>query len=46
MQQFQPTLELVETEDTEAREDFGEHLERIMDILHIESSNGLLNRYL
>ena len=44
--QFKPSLEKVESEDTEAQEDFGEHLERLMDILGIESSDGLLGFYL
>lgn len=46
MKQFQPSLEAVQAEDTEGREHFGTHLEQIMDILHIESSNGLLSFYL
>lgn len=46
LSQFQPALEAVQMEDTEGREHFGEHLEQIMDILHIESSDGLLGFYL
>lgn len=46
LSQFKTALEAVQFEDTEAREDFGEHLEKVMDILHIESSDGLLNFYL
>ncbi len=46
MGQFQPALEAVSTEDTEAREHFGIHIERLMDILKIESSDGLLGFYL
>ena len=46
MSQFQPSLEAVRMEDTEGREHFGSHLERVMDILHIESSDGLLGFYL
>jgi hypothetical protein len=46
MKQFQQSLELVEGEDTEAREHFGMELERLMDILGIESSDGLLTSYL
>ena len=46
MKQFQIGLQAVEQEDTEAREHFGVHLEQLMDILHIESSDGLLNFYL
>ena len=45
MQQFQNALVKVESEDTEARENFASHLEEIMDILGIESSDGLLNFY-
>jgi hypothetical protein len=44
--QFQPALELVAEEDTEAREHFGIEIETIMDILGIESSDGLLSCYL
>ena len=46
MKQFQQTLEGFETEDTEAREHFGVALEEIMDILGIESSDGVLRFYL
>lgn len=46
MQQFKPILEKVENEDTEGREHFGDHVELIMDILDIESSDGLLSYYL
>lgn len=46
MQQFQFALLAVEMEDTEARERFGDDLEKVMDILKIESSDGLLNFYL
>lgn len=44
--QFQPSLELVEGEDTEAREHFGMEIESIMEILGIDSSDGLLACYL
>jgi hypothetical protein len=44
--QFQPFLEMVEGEDTEGREHFGTEVENIMDILGIESSDGLLSYYL
>lgn len=44
--EFQQSLVLVENEDTEAREHFGSELESIMDILGIESSDGLLAAYL
>lgn len=44
--EFQRSLELVEQEDTEGREHFGMELEQIMDILGIESSDGLLSSYL
>lgn len=43
---FKHSLELVEQEDTEGREHFGMELERLMDILGIESSDGLLACYL
>lgn len=46
MSQFQTALEAVQMEDTESREHFGVHLEQVMDILHIESSDGLLSSYL
>ena len=46
MAQFQMALEAVLMEDTEAREQFGVYLEQVMDILNIESSDGLLNFYL
>ena len=46
MSQFQTALEAVQIEDTEAREHFGVYLEQIMDILQIDSSDGLLSFYL
>ncbi len=46
MEQFQHSLVLVEAEDTEAREHFGSELETLMDILGIDSSDGLLTFYL
>ncbi len=46
MSQFQPTLEIASDEDTEGREHFARHLEAIMDIFEIESSDGLLGFYL
>lgn len=46
MKQFQLPLTAMGVEDTEAREHFGVHLERLMDILGIDSSDGLLNYYL
>lgn len=46
MRQFQPALNSVMMEDTEAREHFAEHLHKIMDALNIESSDGLLGHYL
>lgn len=46
MKQFQVALKQVELEDSEGREDFGEHLVQLMNILEIKSSNGLLNFYL
>lgn len=44
--EFQKSLVLVEEEDTEGREHFGTEMENIMDILGIESSDGLLSAYL
>lgn len=46
MRQFQPSLGAVRMEDTEGRDHFGTHIERVMDIMHIESSDGLLGFYL
>ena len=44
--EFQSTLQQLQDHDTEAREHFGMELERLMDILGIESSDGLLSYYL
>ena len=44
--EFQKALRLVEGEDTEGREHFGMEMESIMDILGIDSSDGLLTAYL
>jgi hypothetical protein len=46
LDQFEAALIAVQYEDTEARERFGGYLEKIMDILEIQSSDGLLNKYL
>jgi hypothetical protein len=46
LEQFQPSLEAVETEDTEGRDHFGMEVEMIMEILSIDSSDGLLTHYL
>lgn len=46
MKQFQLALNAVSTEDTEGRDHFGRNLEIVMDILHIETSDGLLGFYL
>jgi hypothetical protein len=46
MSKFQPALEAVQIEDTEGREHFGSYIEQVMDILNIESSDGLLSFYL
>ncbi len=46
MSQFQLILEAVQMEDTEGRECFGTQLEKVMDILNSESSDGLLGFYL
>ena len=44
--QFQVSLELVEDEDTEGRDHFGLEIEQVMEILDIDSSDGLLACYL
>lgn len=44
--QFQKYLVAVQDEDTEGRDHFGREVEQIMDILGIESSDGLLSAYL
>ncbi|MDB5963410.1 MAG: hypothetical protein JWP59_4704 [Massilia sp.] len=46
MREFQQSLELMDGEDTEGREHAGMELEQVMDILGIESSDGLLAAYL
>ncbi len=46
LKEFEIALVQVQHEDTEARERFGTYLEQIMDIVQIQSSDGLLNRYL
>lgn len=46
MTEFEKSLRLVEHEDTEGREHFGMELGDIMDMLGIESSDGLLAAYL
>ena len=46
MQQFQFALNEVRFEETEGREHFGVEMEQLMDILGIESSDGLLSFYL
>ena len=46
MKRFQRALKAVQYEDTEGREHFGMELERVMDLVGIESSDGLLNFYL
>lgn len=44
--QFRSALVQVQMEDTEGREHFGMEVEHIMDILGIESSDGVLSFYL
>lgn len=44
--QFQTSLQSVEAEDTEGRGHFGMEIESLMDILGIDSSDGLLTYYL
>jgi anion-transporting ArsA/GET3 family ATPase len=46
MSQFQVVLKSAQMEDTEARERVGAYIEQIMDILNIQSSDGLLDFYL
>jgi hypothetical protein len=46
LKQFQQSLEAVRGEDLRSREYFGEELERLMEILGIESSDGVLSYYL
>lgn len=46
MAAFQRTLSEMNFEDTEVREQFGMELETLMDILRIDSSDGLLAFYL
>ena len=46
MGKFQIYVVQVEVEDTEGRERFGIEVEELMDILGIESSDGLLSAYL
>lgn len=46
MAQIQPALEEVVVEDTEAREHFGILIEKVMDIVEIDSSDGMLSFYL
>lgn len=46
MAEFQRCLTEVQLEDTEGREHLGTEVEEIMDILGIESSDGLLSFYL
>jgi len=46
MGQFQRYLETLGAEDTEGREHLGVEMERMMDIVGIQSSDGLLRFYL
>jgi hypothetical protein len=46
LKQFQRALEAVREEDTEAKEHFGEELERLLAIVGIESADGVLAWYL
>lgn len=46
MRHFQQALVRVQLEDTEGREHFGLELEHVMELVGIESSDGLLNYYL
>jgi hypothetical protein len=46
LKQFQESLEMVRDEDTEAREHFGMELDRLMELLGIGSSDGVVAFYL
>jgi hypothetical protein len=46
LKQFQESLEIVQKEDTEAREHFGAELERLMDVVCIDDSDGVVAYYL
>jgi len=46
LKQFQPVLEAVRYDDTEVRDGVGTELEDLMEILGIESSDGVLAYYL
>jgi hypothetical protein len=46
LKQFQESLESVQEEDAEAREHFGAELDRLMAVLGIESSDGVVTYYL
>jgi hypothetical protein len=46
LEEFKRTMKQFEAPDTEDREQFLSYLEQIMDILAIESSDGLLNRWM
>ena len=46
LDEFEQALFKLKREDTEEREQAGKYLERIMDVFGIESSDGMLNRWL
>ena len=46
LKQFQQSLEAVRDTDAEAREHVGTELERVMEILGIDSSDGVVEYYL
>jgi hypothetical protein len=46
LKQFQESLEIVREEDLDAREHFGMELERLMDIVGVKDSDGLIPYYL
>ena len=46
LQQFELTLATMSSADTEDRERAASYCEKIMDVLDIESSDGVLNRWL
>jgi hypothetical protein len=46
LKQFQESLEMVQGEDTEAREHFGTELERLLAVVGITDSDGVLTYYM
>lgn len=46
LKQFQQSLVAVQQEDAEAREHFGNELERLLEIVGVDSSDGVVEHYL